>query len=173
MELLPSQSSIIGVSRLSSKCCSVFQVSFILTSYSDFPVHPPTPLNSSEFTSSYVPGSTCVVSELHQGVFPFNSTSCSKYSIFSSRYQKLLERRERETKQKWVFKKKTILKIIKRALEQPNPIGDNNIARTITTPTEMLEANMLDGRRVLRIIVCSKLLHKWHKEQPYSIVKNI
>lgn len=42
----------------------------------------------------------------------------------------------RETKQKWVLKRKQYLKIIKRASEQPKPIGDNNMLGTITTPTE-------------------------------------
>jgi hypothetical protein len=37
------------------------------------------------------------------------------------------------------FKKENHIKIIKRALEQPKPIGDNNMLQIITTPTEMLQ----------------------------------
>jgi hypothetical protein len=51
------------------------------------------------------------------------------------------------------FKKKTMLKIIKTALEQPNPIGDNNMFWILTTPTDMLQANMLVVGRILRSIV--------------------
>jgi hypothetical protein len=38
------------------------------------------------------------------------------------------------------FKKENRIKIIKTASEQPKPIGDNNMLRTITTPTEILQS---------------------------------
>jgi hypothetical protein len=38
------------------------------------------------------------------------------------------------------FKKENHIKIIKRASEQPKPIGDNNMLQNLTTPTEVLQA---------------------------------
>jgi hypothetical protein len=38
------------------------------------------------------------------------------------------------------FKKGNHIKIIKRASEQPKPIGDNNMLQTLTTPTEILQS---------------------------------
>jgi hypothetical protein len=38
------------------------------------------------------------------------------------------------------FKKEYHIKIIKRASEQPKPIGDNNMFQNLTTPTEILQS---------------------------------
>jgi hypothetical protein len=59
------------------------------------------------------------------------------------------------------FKKENHIKIIKRALEQPKPIGDNNMLQIITTPTDMLQS----GGRMLWNSICLNVAHKWHKEK--------
>jgi hypothetical protein len=75
------------------------------------------------------------------------------------------------------FRNENSIKIIKRALEQPKPIGDNNILGMLTTPTEMLQANMLVEGRILCSIVCWQLVQKrymgHHLLQPYSCHGNV
>lgn len=83
------------------------------------------------------------VSEPDQAVIPLLPSITSEHitPVTSSRYESRFNTATwKKDQAKMSFKKENHIKIIKRASEQPKPIGDNNMLRVLTTPTEILQS---------------------------------